>query len=631
MWEQAADELLDMLAELRDSAAGSLSRQELETLAEQTLDFEWERQVRPIEILYYSHKITEGEKHFLVGKVIEKFLGRPLPPANRSDREVSDVARRQELVQLVQQVEETPAERAQQLIYDYIQTSIEGETREIQKRKRVARQALKLCSKCADAYLLLATAIESPAEAVSWSEKALHAAEEVLGKALIEELAGRFVSVALARPYLRARDQLARALWDAGRRDEAIEHAEAILKLNPSDILETRIYLLNWYLRLQMTDKAGELLNRYLPDGHGPDSQRTSVAYDGALWLFQKEGASPAAREALQRAILVNPYVVGVITETIFASAFARDNVDEALEPMQRLQGEAEREGSESELAADALDYFNDHLSAWIQTPGALEWLAQLGVETMLNARGVKRASRAETGASLGTSSTSQDETHPRLAVSPDMIYQLKITLSGSKPPIWRRVLVPANATFADLNDIILEAMGWLGGHLWEFEVGDELYGPRSEDLDWSMEPPRDARKTRLYQVLGSGAAAFRHMYDFGDGWVHNVRVEKVLAAEPGVGYPRCVAGKRACPPEDCGGIWRYYELLKIAADPSHPEYKETVEWLGPGRLDPERFDVAEADAALEYVRRRLSRREARAQGRRQAGGRAKASGSSQG
>ncbi|MBE3577903.1 MAG: plasmid pRiA4b ORF-3 family protein [Limnochordales bacterium] len=200
--------------------------------------------------------------------------------------------------------------------------------------------------------------------------------------------------------------------------------------------------------------------------------------------------------------------------------------------------------------------------------------------------------------------------------VAPELIYQLKITLSGSKPPIWRRVLVPASATFYDLNEIILESMGWLGGHLWEFEVGDHLYGPRGPDLDWGDEPPQDARKTRLYEVLGGPGTTFRHFYDFGDGWVHNVRVEKLLEPEPGVTYPRCVAGKRACPPEDCGGIWRYYELLKIAADPSHPDHKETVAWLGPERLDPEKFDVVEADAALEYVRRRLSRRQLRAKKR---------------
>ncbi|MBE3577911.1 MAG: plasmid pRiA4b ORF-3 family protein [Limnochordales bacterium] len=80
------------------------------------------------------------------------------------------------------------------------------------------------------------------------------------------------------------------------------------------------------------------------------------------------------------------------------------------------------------------------------------------------------------------------------------------------EPAVRRRVLVPANATFADLNDIILEAMGWLGCHLWEFEVGDELYGPRGPDLDWAGEPPRDARKTRPYEALGGGAT-FRHLY----------------------------------------------------------------------------------------------------------------------
>jgi hypothetical protein len=81
-----------------------------------------------------------------------------------------------------------------------------------------------------------------------------------------------------------------------------------------------------------------------------------------------------------------------------------------------------------------------------------------------------------------------------------------------------------------------------------------------------------------------------RYVYDFGDDWVHKVVVEKVLPADPRISYPVCVAGKRACPPEDCGGVWGYREFLAAISDPDHPEHEEMLEWVG-GAFDPEEFD----------------------------------------
>jgi hypothetical protein len=90
--------------------------------------------------------------------------------------------------------------------------------------------------------------------------------------------------------------------------------------------------------------------------------------------------------------------------------------------------------------------------------------------------------------------------------------------------------------------------------------------------------------------------------YDFGDGWEHGIQLEKIVGPEPGVHYPRCLAGRRACPPEDCGGVWGYAELLEILADPRHPEHAERLEWLG-GPIDPEAFDPDEVNNLLKRVR----------------------------
>ena len=167
-------------------------------------------------------------------------------------------------------------------------------------------------------------------------------------------------------------------------------------------------------------------------------------------------------------------------------------------------------------------------------------------------------------------------------------LYQLKIALLETKPPIWRRVLVDARSTLGQLHEVIQAAFGWWNCHLHEFEIGRTRYGIPDPDDDWGA-PSRDERRTRLDAIAGEGTS-FRYMYDFGDGWDHRVVVEKVLPSPPGAIVPACIDGRRACPPEDCGGAWGYQELLEILADPTHPEHEERLDWVGRA-LDPETFD----------------------------------------
>jgi hypothetical protein len=172
-------------------------------------------------------------------------------------------------------------------------------------------------------------------------------------------------------------------------------------------------------------------------------------------------------------------------------------------------------------------------------------------------------------------------------------VYQLKITLTHSRPPIWRRVEVP-DCTLAELHEIIQACMPWENYHLWSFEAAGDRYGPEVDrELDF-----QDASTVRLARLVEAGVQKLRYTYDFGDDWQHQVQVEKILPAEPEVHYPRCTAGKRACPPEDCGGIWGYDELLAVLADPNHEEHQERLEWVG-GPFDAEAFDLAAANRAL--------------------------------
>ena len=172
-------------------------------------------------------------------------------------------------------------------------------------------------------------------------------------------------------------------------------------------------------------------------------------------------------------------------------------------------------------------------------------------------------------------------------------IVSLKVTLKGSKPPIWRRLLMPEDMTLLDLHEAIQASMGWDGGHLHAFSLGGTDYGDPEAGDDFA-----DSSAMTMGRVVKSGATRFTYTYDFGDDWEHLIVIEKPQPVVPGQLYPACVAGKRACPPENCGGIFGYAALLAILADPKHPDYKSQLDWLGEG-FDPGAFSVEDADTMV--------------------------------
>ena len=190
-----------------------------------------------------------------------------------------------------------------------------------------------------------------------------------------------------------------------------------------------------------------------------------------------------------------------------------------------------------------------------------------------------------------------------RAATEKDTLYQLKITLRDvSKPPVWRRVLVPADDSLGDLHAVIIAAMGWDDSHLHMFSDGSTRYSTPDMDLD---DEDEDEDDFALADVLAEPGDRLRYTYDFGDGWDHDIKLEKVFPpdADPPVDVvPECLAGKGACPPEDCGGPWGYAALKEVLADPSDEEYGERLEWLGledPSDFDPAAFDLAAVNARL--------------------------------
>ncbi|SDL76755.1 Tetratricopeptide repeat-containing protein [Catalinimonas alkaloidigena] len=168
---------------------------------------------------------------------------------------------------------------------------------------------------------------------------------------------------------------------------------------------------------------------------------------------------------------------------------------------------------------------------------------------------------------------------------------QLKITLRDSKPPIWRRVRVPDHYTFYELHQTIQAVMDWDNDHLYEFDVPPyDRLGDGVENTPADSVPLRDLLKEEKQKLM--------YTYDFGDNWEHLILVEKLLPDEP-IPFPECLTGKRAAPPEDCGGIWGYEHLVEVMRNPRHPDYAEMSDWLGETTLDPEYFDLDEINFRL--------------------------------
>lgn len=181
----------------------------------------------------------------------------------------------------------------------------------------------------------------------------------------------------------------------------------------------------------------------------------------------------------------------------------------------------------------------------------------------------------------------------------PPMIHQYKITLRDIAPAIWRRIQVPKSYTFWDLHVAVQDSMGWLDCHLHAFRFPGARgkrpieIGIPEGDSDPSILP---GWKVRIADYFIRPGVVALYEYDFGDGWEHDVALEDTLPSEPRQKYPRCTAGERACPPEDCGGVPGYEHLVEVLRQPKHPEYAESVAWLrGHARnyhpFDPAHFD----------------------------------------
>ena len=182
-------------------------------------------------------------------------------------------------------------------------------------------------------------------------------------------------------------------------------------------------------------------------------------------------------------------------------------------------------------------------------------------------------------------------------------VYRIKVTLRGIQPAIWRRIETPADTSLFELHRTLQAAMGWTDSHLHQFLHRGTYYG--APDREFGT-PTVSERRTRLADLLEHPKDRLIYEYDFGDSWEHDVVLEAMADAQPGARYPRVIAGKRACPPEDVGGYPGYAEFIQAIGDPNHDEHDSMLEWIG-GRFDPEHFDLIAANDRV--PKKRASRR----------------------
>ena len=179
-------------------------------------------------------------------------------------------------------------------------------------------------------------------------------------------------------------------------------------------------------------------------------------------------------------------------------------------------------------------------------------------------------------------------------------VYQIKVSLRGAKPPIWRRLLVRDNTSLHGLHQIIQDAMGWQNCHLYHFDTGETRYTEYFDD-GFINDNEVPASSTRLGDLKLRKGDTVWYLYDFGDDWLHEIRVEEICPTERDSKYPRCLAGRRACPPEDCGGIYGYDRMLSVLRSRANPERQEYLEWLGQD-WDPDAFDPEATDTLILQV-----------------------------
>jgi len=183
----------------------------------------------------------------------------------------------------------------------------------------------------------------------------------------------------------------------------------------------------------------------------------------------------------------------------------------------------------------------------------------------------------------------------------PKQIYQLEIWLAEIDPRIWRKFEVPSDIRLAKLHGVIQAVMGWTDSHLHSFSAGEDEYGMPDLDEDMYDSGMMDETRANLTDLVTRPKDRFVYTYDYGDNWEHIIELVEIKEPQSGIKYPVCLAGERACPPEDCGGPWNYPDFVKTMQGKNTKQRREFIEWLG-YEFDPAEFDIEEVNKVLRGI-----------------------------
>lgn len=188
-------------------------------------------------------------------------------------------------------------------------------------------------------------------------------------------------------------------------------------------------------------------------------------------------------------------------------------------------------------------------------------------------------------------------------------IARIKVVLDDVEPPVMRRLEIPLSLRLDRLHTVLQVAMGWTDSHLYEFRIKGVGFGIPDPHGGYG-DDPLDARKATLLDVVeDTGAKSFKYFYDFGDGWEHSLKIERIAPAVDGIDYPRLLEATGRCPPEDIGGPWGYQEARDALADPTHERHAEIAEWWDADDLDPRDVNTPAIEAELTKLARGWTRK----------------------
>lgn len=184
-------------------------------------------------------------------------------------------------------------------------------------------------------------------------------------------------------------------------------------------------------------------------------------------------------------------------------------------------------------------------------------------------------------------------------------IIQMKISLDYVEPPVWRRFLVDSAVSLDRFHDIIQTIMGWTNSHLYGFTIDGIEYSPADDEFDSEYE---DTKGKTLTKLGLRPRQKIKYIYDFGDDWMHTIVVEKIIDGDMGMDPPQCLEGARNCPPEDCGSVPGYEEIVEAMKKPQSEQAREFIDWLGQ-LYDPEKFDLDDINEGLQYYKKKSRKR----------------------